>query len=74
MKAFIELSNFAVGTVSSKRTTPSETEGEVEVSPKNFLAKIFIVPLSQVGVGLHFCLKDLGSPGLSSASKLRLNF
>ena len=41
MKALIELSNFAVGTVSSKRTTPSETEGEVEVSPKIFLEKIF---------------------------------
>ena len=30
MKGLIELSNFAVGTVSSKCTTPSETEGEVE--------------------------------------------
>ena len=34
MKGLIELSNFAVETVSSKCTTPSETEGEVEDTPK----------------------------------------
>ena len=32
MKGLIELSNFAVGTVSSKFTIPSETKGEVEVT------------------------------------------
>ena len=32
MKGLIELSNFAVETVSSKYTTPSETEGEGEVT------------------------------------------
>ena len=36
MKGLIELNNFAVGTVSSKCTTPSETEGEVEVTPKMY--------------------------------------
>ena len=36
MKGLLELSNFAVGTVSSKCTTPSETEGEVEVTPKMY--------------------------------------
>ena len=34
MKGLIELSNFAVCTVSSKCTTLSETEGEVEDTPK----------------------------------------
>ena len=36
MKGLIDLSNFAVGTVSSKLTIPSETEGEVEVTPKMY--------------------------------------
>ena len=36
MKALIELSNFAVETVSSKYTTSSETEGEFEVTPKMY--------------------------------------
>ena len=36
MKGLIELNNFAVETVSSKCTTPSETEGEVEVTPKMY--------------------------------------
>ena len=31
-----------------------------------FPAKIFMMALSQVGVGLHFCLKDLVSPKLFS--------
>ena len=36
MKDLIELSNFVVETVSSKCTTPSETEGEVEVTIKMY--------------------------------------
>ena len=36
MKGLIELNNFAVGTVSSKCTTPSETEGEVEDTNKMY--------------------------------------
>ena len=39
-----------------------------------FPAKSFIVPLSQVGVGLHICLKDRQPPKLSSPSKLIMNF
>ena len=34
MKGLIELSNVVVKTVSSKCTTPSETEGECEVKVK----------------------------------------
>ena len=33
-----------------------------------------MMALSQVAIGLQFCLKDLGSPGLSSASKLKFKF
>ena len=36
MKGLIELTNFAVGTVCSKFTTPSETEVEGEVTPKMY--------------------------------------
>ena len=42
------------------------------------LAKIFMMALSQLGVGLHFCLKDLGSLTLRYAhkfyKKLKLKF
>ena len=37
MKGLIELSNFVVETVSSKYTTPSETEGEVDDTPTMYL-------------------------------------
>ena len=36
MKGLIELSNFAVETLSSKCTAPSETEGEGEVKVKMY--------------------------------------
>ena len=44
MKGLIELSNFGVETVSLKYTNPSETKGEVEVTPKmykKFMRKYF---------------------------------
>ena len=39
-----------------------------------FPAKYFMVSLSQLGVGLHNCLKDRQPPKLSSTSKLIMNF
>ena len=39
-----------------------------------FSAKTFMMALSQVEIKLHCCFKDLGCPGLSSVSKLKLNF
>ena len=36
MKGLIELNNSPVKTVSSKYSTPSETEGEVEDTPKMY--------------------------------------
>ena len=36
-----------------------------------FLAKIFMMALSQFGVGLHFCLKDLGSLTLRNSPKFK---
>ena len=40
----------------------------------NFPAKNIIVSLSQIGVGLEFCLKDLGSTGLPSGRKVQMYF
>ena len=48
--------------------------GEVSPSTSAFPAKIFMVSLSQVGVGLPFGLKDLWSPKLEYAPKIKNKF
>ena len=49
MRWLVELSNFPVEAVNSKCTTPSETEGEVEVTPKMYeqcIGKVFKLDFS----------------------------
>ena len=53
---------------------PPPTTGGVSPSTSAFQAKIFMVSLSQLGVGLSFCLKDLWSPKLGYARKIKNKF
>ena len=49
MKGLFKLSNFTVGTVSSKCTTPLETEGEVEDTIKmygKYIGKFFTIDVA----------------------------
>ena len=46
----------------------------VSPSTSAFPAKIFMVSLSQLGVGLPFCLKDLWSPKLGYAPIIKNKF
>ena len=48
--------------------------GGVSPSTSAFQAKIFMVSLSKLGVGLPFCLKDLWSPKLGYAPKIKNKF
>ena len=62
MKGLIELSNFAVETVSSKCTTLSETEGEGEVKVKmyeNVWEKMFnLIFQNEASVGFKFDVRQ----------------